>query len=113
MSEEMQVCPQCQCPYGYASGEELYTCPECAHEWNPSELVTEDQLIVKDSNGNLLEDGDTVVVIKNLPVKGAAGPIKSGTKVKNIRLTEGDHNIDCKIPGFGAMALKSEFVRKA
>jgi protein PhnA len=113
MSEEMKACPLCKCPYGYASGDDQYTCPECGHEWNPAELVDEDQLIVKDSNGNLLADGDTVVVIKNLPVKGAAGPIKSGTKVKNIRLTEGDHNIDCKIPGFGAMALKSEFVRKA
>ncbi|PLW95493.1 MAG: phosphonoacetate hydrolase [Marinilabiliales bacterium] len=92
---------------------ELYSCPECGHEWNPEEVEAEGKLIVKDANGNLLEDGDTVIVIKNLPVKGAAGPIKSGTKVKNIRLTDGDHNIDCKIDGFGAMALKSEFVRKA
>jgi len=91
---------------------ELYSCPECGHEWNPEEVEAEGKLIVKDANGNLLEDGDTVIVIKNLPVKGATGPIKSGTKVKNIRLTDGDHNIDCKIDGFGAMALKSEFVRK-
>ncbi|MCB0619593.1 MAG: alkylphosphonate utilization protein [Saprospiraceae bacterium] len=69
--------------------------------------------MVKDANGNVLQDGDTVIVIKNLPVKGASGPIKAGTKVKNIRLAEGDHNIDCKIDGFGAMALKSEFVKKA
>jgi len=68
---------------------------------------------VKDANGNILQEGDSVIVIKNLPVKGASGPIKAGTKVKNIRLSEGDHNIDCKIDGFGAMGLKSEFVRKA
>jgi protein PhnA len=76
-------------------------------------VALEGQLVVKDSNGNVLEDGDSVIVIKDLPVKGATGPVKAGTKVKNIRLTEGDHNIDCKIDGFGAMALKSEFVRKA
>jgi protein PhnA len=95
----------------------LYACPECGHEWDPVKIVDEvkeeNGLTVKDANGNLLQDGDAVIVIKNLPVKGASGPIKAGTKVKNIRLTEGDHNIDCKIDGFGAMALKSEFVRKA
>ncbi len=91
----------------------LYACPECGHEWNPEEQVKEDTLVVKDSNGNLLQDGDSVVVIKDLPVKGAKGPIKAGTKVKSIRLVNGDHNIDCRIDGFGAMALKSEFVRKA
>lgn len=90
----------------------LLVCPECGHEWNPEE-VEETGLVVKDANGNLLADGDTVVVVKNLPVKGAPGPIKAGTKVKNIRLTDGDHNIDCKIDGFGSMALKSEFVKKA
>lgn len=112
MFEEMKACPQCESPYGYLKGEEIYACPECTHEWNPNELIEEDGLQVKDSNGNLLQDGDSVIVIKNLPVKGATGPIKAGTKVKNIRLSEGDHNIDCKITGFGAMALKSEFVRK-
>ena len=76
-------------------------------------MPTEDALIVKDANGNVLENGDSVVVIKDLPVKGASKSIKAGTKVKNIRLTDGDHNIDCKIDGFGSMALKSEFVRKA
>jgi protein PhnA len=95
-------------------------CPECGHEWNPEE-VTEtaitvspegEGLIVKDANGNLLQDGDTVVLIKDLPVKGAPKPIKAGTKVKNIKLTDGDHNIDCKVDGFGAMALKSIYVRK-
>lgn len=113
MSEEMKPCPQCHSPYGYLNGTEVYACPECAHEWNPSLLIEEDVLVVKDANGNLLYDKDSVIVIKNLPVKGAAGPIKAGTKVKNIRLTEGDHNIDCKIDGFGAIALKSEFVKKA
>jgi protein PhnA len=95
-------------------------CPECGHEWNPEERTetasaTEgpDSLIVKDANGNVLQDGDTVVLIKDLPVKGAPKPIKAGTKVKNIKLTSGDHNIDCKVEGFGAMALKSVFVRKA
>lgn len=92
----------------------LMICPECSHEWNPEELEEEeDKMAVKDANGNVLVDGDTVVVIKNLPVKGAPKPVKAGTKVKNIRLTDGDHNIDCKIDGFGSMALKSEFVKKA
>ncbi|MDX2304473.1 MAG: zinc ribbon domain-containing protein YjdM [Microscillaceae bacterium] len=113
MSEEMKSCPQCESPYGYFTGSALYACPDCAYEWNPEEVVEEGKLVVKDAHGNLLQDGDSVIVIKNLPVKGASNPIKAGTKVKNIRLTEGDHNIDCKIDGFGAMALKSEFVRKA
>ncbi len=113
MSEEMKPCPKCKSPYGYSMGNELYACPECAHEWNPSEKVEEEGLKVLDSNGNELSNGDSVIIIKNLPVKGAPKPIKAGTKVKNIRLTDGDHNIDCKIPGFGPMALKSEFVKKA
>ena len=94
-------------------------CPECGHEWS-AETMTQaadgaegmDASVVKDANGNVLQDGDTVVLIKDLPVKGAPKPIKAGTKVKNIRLTDGDHNIDCKIDGFGAMALKSIYVRK-
>lgn len=95
-------------------GNELYACPECGHEWNPAESLEEVASIkVLDSNGNELQNGDSVIVVKNLPVKGAAKPIKAGTKVKNIRLTDGDHNIDCKIEGFGSMALKSEFVKKA
>lgn len=113
MSDEMKPCPQCDCPYGYEIDNNLYTCPECTHEWNPAEEIEDEAIAVKDSNGNILHDGDSVIVIKNLPVKGAPGPIKAGTRVKNIRLTEGDHNIDCKIDGFGAMALKSEFVKKA
>lgn len=95
-------------------------CPECGHEWTPEEhtevveIVDDiDSLTVKDANGNMLQDGDTVVLIKDLPVKGAPRPVKAGTKVKNIKLTNGDHNIDCKIEGFGAMALKSIYVRKA
>ncbi len=113
MSEEMKPCPKCECLYGYFLRDELFACPECGNEWNPAEQVDEDILVVKDSNGNLLQDGDSVLVIKDLPVKGSTGSIKAGTKVKKIRLVEGDHNIDCKIDGFGAMALKSEFVRKA
>lgn len=109
---EIPPCPNCNSAYAYPM-DSLLVCPECGHEWNPDEVVEETGLVVKDSNGNLLQDGDTVVVIKNLPVKGATGPIKAGTKVKNIRLAEGDHNIDCKIDGFGSMALKSEFVKKA
>ena len=93
-------------------------CPECGHEWNPNEpieVVEEviDSSVVKDANGALLQDGDTVVIIKDLPVKGASKAIKAGTKVKNIKLTSGDHNIDCKVDGFGAMGLKSIFVRKS
>jgi protein PhnA len=92
-------------------------CPECGHEWNPEETAVTaeaetDSSVVKDANGNVLQEGDTVVLIKDLPVKGAPKPIKAGTKVKNIKLTSGDHNIDCKIEGFGAMALKSIFVKK-
>lgn len=116
MSDEMKPCPQCQSPYAYPKGEGIYECPECAYEWNTEETAAETEetgLVVKDANGTLLSDGDAVTVIKNLPVKGAPKPIKAGTKVKNIRLVEGDHNIDCKIDGFGSMSLKSEFVKKA
>lgn len=113
MSDEMKPCPKCKSPYGYSTGNGLYACPECGNEWNPSEIIEDNGLKVIDSNGNELQDGDSVIVIKNLPVKGAPKPIKSGTKVKNIRLREGDHNIDCKIDGFGSMSLKSEFVKKA
>jgi len=115
---ESTPCPQCQSPYGYPTGTSMM-CPECGHEWNPeviskatSPVEDSDLLTVKDANGNVLQDGDTVVLIKDLPVKGAPKPIKAGTKVKNIKLTTGDHNIDCKIDGFGAMALKSIYVRK-
>jgi protein PhnA len=116
---ESAECPKCKSPYGYPTGTSMM-CPECGHEWSPEEntetvTVSEgtDSSLVKDANGNVLQDGDTVVLIKDLPVKGAPKPIKAGTKVKNIKLTNGDHNIDCKIDGFGAMALKSVYVRKA
>ncbi len=109
----MKQCPQCNSPYGYYMSDDLFACPECENQWNPNEAHVGDVLVVKDSNGNVLQDGDSVIVIKDLPVKGASGPIKAGTKVKKIRLVEGDHNIDCRIDGFGAMALKSEFVRKS
>lgn len=90
-------------------------CPDCGLEWNPSEVVetVDTGLVVKDANGAVLANGDSVMVVKDLPVKGAPKSIKAGTKIKNIRLVEGDHNIDCKIDGFGSMSLKSEFVRKA
>ena len=101
----------CGSAYAYED-RGLFICPECGHEWSPTEEVAEEGLVVKDSNGNLLADGDSVTVIKDLKVKGASGAIKQGTKVKNIRLVEGDHNIDCKVDGFGPMKLKSEFVKK-
>tara|TARA_R110000868_G_scaffold165328_6_gene398816 strand:- start:402962 stop:403297 length:336 start_codon:yes stop_codon:yes gene_type:complete len=104
-------CPKCESPYTYEDGA-LLTCPECAHEWSLDSADTADQSDFKDANGNVLVDGDTVSVIKDLKVKGASQPLKVGTKVKNIRLVEGDHNIDCKIDGFGQMKLKSEFVKK-
>lgn len=114
MSEStLPPCPKCSSAFVYEM-DALLVCPECGNEWNPNDVQEEPQgLVVKDSNGTILQDGDAVVVIKNLPVKGSPQPIKAGTKVKNIRLTDGDHNIDCKIDGFGSMALKSEFVKKA
>ncbi|ATD56085.1 zinc ribbon domain-containing protein YjdM [Clostridium chauvoei] len=106
-------CPKCNSEYTYEDGN-LFVCPECAYEWTleSESQNNEDELIVKDSNGNILNDGDSVTIIKDLKVKGSPSPLKKGTKVKNIRLIEGDHNIDCKIDGFGAMQLKSEFVKK-
>lgn len=106
-------CPMCQSEYTYED-RNLLVCPECAHEWTAEESDTvEEQNVVKDAYGNILQDGDTVTVIKDLKVKGSSSVLKMGTKVKDIRLVEGDHNIDCKIDGFGAMKLKSEFVKKA
>lgn len=106
-------CPKCNSEYTYEDNG-MFVCPECAHEWNDATSAEDaaDQLIVKDANGTLLADGDSVTIIKSLKVKGASSMLKIGTKVKNIRLCEGDHNIDCKIDGFGAMKLKSEFVKK-
>ena len=111
--DKLPNCPKCNSEYTYEDGN-LYVCPECAYEWSqdaPSENV-EEGIIAKDANGNILSDGDTVTIIKDLKVKGASSALKQGTKVKNIRIVEGDHNIDCKIDGFGAMKLKSEFVKK-
>jgi protein PhnA len=106
-------CPQCNSEYTYEDGQ-LLVCPECAHEWpaNTAASSGEDEQVIKDSVGNTLHDGDTVTVIKDLKVKGSSLVVKVGTKVKNIRLVDGDHDIDCKIDGIGAMKLKSEFVRK-
>ncbi|HGQ2120121.1 phnA protein [Streptococcus pneumoniae] len=105
-------CPKCNSEYVYEDGA-LLVCPECAHEWNPAEVAeVEEGLVAIDANGNKLTGGDTVTLIKDLKVKGAPKDLKQGTRVKNIRIVEGDHNIDCKIDGFGAMKLKSEFVRK-
>lgn len=104
-------CPKCKSEYTYEDGG-LLVCPECAYEWSLEAEAGEDQKIIKDANGNVLNDGDTVSVIKDLKVKGSSSVIKIGTKVKNIRLVDGDHDIDCKIDGFGAMKLKSEFVKK-
>ncbi len=107
-------CPKCKSEYTYEDGE-LLICPECAHEWqkNAAAGTDEDQLVVRDSNGNLLADGDNATVIKDLKIKGTSSVIKVGTKVKIVRLVEGDHDLDCKVDGHGAMMLKSEFVKKA
>lgn len=107
-------CPKCNSEYTYEDGS-IFVCPECANEWtaDSSNENREEEMIVKDSNGNILSDGDSVLIIKDLKVKGSSSDLKRGTKVKNIRLVEGDHNIDCRIDGFGAMKLKSEFVKKA
>ena len=106
-------CPQCQSEFTYEDGEN-FICPECTHEW-PQHVQTEVETskVFKDASGNVLQDGDTVTLIKDLKLKGSSSVIKVGTKVKNIRLIDGDHDIDCKIEGFGAMQLKTEFVRKA
>ncbi len=111
MSESI-ICPKCSSPYVYLD-RELYVCPECAHEF--SEIKQSEDNIKRyfDSNNVELFDGDDVIVIKDLKVKGASNPIKQGTKVKNIKLVDSDHDIDCKVDGFGAMSLKSEFVKKA
>ncbi|MFD2235373.1 zinc ribbon domain-containing protein YjdM [Phaeospirillum tilakii] len=113
--DDAMPCPHCSCPHAYPDGS-LWICPECGHEWNPEEAAAAaDAAAVRDANGNVLADGDAVTVIKDLKVKGSSLVVKGGTKVKNIRLTDGadGHNIACKIEGIGAMNLKSEFVRKA
>jgi protein PhnA len=107
-------CPQCQSKFVYEDGN-VHVCPECGYEWSPDAEAAQAEpsaKVYRDSAGNVLQDGDTVTVIKDLKLKGSGGVIKMGTKVKNIRLVDSDHDIDCKVDGFGAMSLKSEFVRK-
>jgi len=107
-------CPKCNSEYTYEDGDQ-YICPECAHEW-PKNVVADsfdDAKVIRDANGNVLQNGDSITVIKDLKVKGSSLVVKVGTKVKNIRLVDGDHDIDCKIDGIGAMKLKSEFVKKS
>lgn len=108
--DTLPPCPECNCEYSYEDGL-LLVCPECAHEWSATEQLKGEK-VIRDAVGNILNDGDTVTVIKDLKVKGSSSPLKVGTKVRNIRLVEGDHDIDCKIDGFGAMKLKSIFVKK-
>ena len=106
-------CPQCSSEFTYEDGD-MFICPECSHEWAKDAAgdVADQNKIIKDANSNVLQDGDTVTVIKDLKVKGSSLVVKVSTKVKNIRLVDGDHDIDCKIDGIGAMKLKSEFVKK-
>lgn len=108
--ENIPVCKQCKSEYTYIDGAD-YICPMCSFQWPVNEVVEEK--VYKDANGNVLKDGDTVTVIKDLKVKGSSNSVKQGTKVKNIRLVDNDHDIDCKIDGFGAISLKSEFVKKS
>jgi protein PhnA len=113
---DLPACPKCTSEYTYED-RGLLVCPECAHEWTAADAENSDDkdvgLVIRDSNGALLQDGDSVTLIKDLKVRGSSSVVKVGTKVKNIRLVEGDHDIDCKISGFGAMKLKSEFVKKS
>ncbi|UJJ31314.1 zinc ribbon domain-containing protein YjdM [Halopseudomonas maritima] len=109
---DLPACPACQSSFTYEDGL-MYVCPECAHEWPQQDDSNADDKQIKDANGNPLTDGDSVTVIKDLKVKGSSLVVKVGTKVKNIRLVDGDHDIDCRIDGIGAMKLKSEFVKKA
>lgn len=109
---DLPACPKCGSEYTYEDGN-LYVCPECANEWTAADAAAaEEAKTIRDSNGTPLTDGDTVTVIKDLKVKGSSSVVKVGTKVKNIRLVDGDHDIDCRIDGIGAMKLKSEFVKK-
>jgi protein PhnA len=110
---DLPNCPKCGSEYTYLDGN-MYVCPECSHEWSSdAQSTSDDERVIKDAFGNVLQDGDSITVIKDLKVKGTSSVVKVGTKVKNIRLVDGDHDIDCKIDGIGAMKLKSEFVKKA
>ncbi len=112
MSDQLPACPKCSSEFTYTDGT-LLICPECGHEWEAQTVAETEDLVIKDSVGNILQDGDTVTVIKDLKIKGSSQVVKIGTKVKNIRLLDhGDHNIDCKVDGIGPMKLKSEFVKK-
>ncbi len=111
MSEEVIKCVKCDCEYCYVVQED-YVCPECAHEWPKDGSSSEDEDVIRDANGVVLNNGDTVTVIKDLKIDGGSKAVKVGTKVKNIRLVNEDHDIECKIPGMGKMGLKSKFVRK-
>lgn len=109
---DLPPCPKCTSPYTYEDGA-LMICPECAHEWSPAaDAEAAAANAVRDAVGNILQDGDDVTVIKDLKVKGSSSTVKVGTKVKGIRLVDGDHDIDCKVPGIGQMGLKSQFVKK-
>ena len=112
--ENLPNCPKCGYEYTYEDGD-MIVCPDCGYEWNPNEAQEEEKLVVKDANGNILQDGDSVTVIKDLKVKGSSSGIKVGTKIKGIRLVESDdgHNIDCIVPGIGSIKLKQEFVKKS
>lgn len=110
MTDSLPPCPECASVYTYQV-DALLTCPECGHEWAPG-AASDDAPVVRDSVGNILNDGDDVTGIKDLKVKGSSSVVKVGTKVRNIRLVDGDHDIDCKVPGIGQMGLKSEFVKK-
>ncbi len=109
MTENLPPCPECASAFTYQM-DALMVCPECGHEWSPG--TSEDAVQIRDSVGNILADGDTVTVIKDLKLKGSSSVIKVGTKVRGIRLVDGDHDIDCKVPGFGQIGLKSQFVKK-
>ncbi len=109
---DLPNCPKCASEYTYDDGIN-FVCPECAFEWNEDTVIDDGSLKIYDAHGTQLQDGDDIIVIKDLKVKGASQPVKLGTKVKNIKLVDSDHNIDCRIDGFGAMSLKSEFVKKA
>ncbi|KHF24956.1 zinc ribbon domain-containing protein YjdM [Solemya velum gill symbiont] len=111
MSDTLPDCPACNSEYTYEQGG-MFVCPECGHEWSANEVEDIVSSGVTDANGNQLNDGDSVTVIKDLKVKGSSAVVKVGTRVKNIRLVDGDHDIDCKIPGIGEMQLKSKFVKK-
>ena len=108
----LPACPECQAEFTYES-QGLLNCPSCGLAWNADAVAGEEvAAVVKDANGNVLADGDSVTLVKDLKIKGSSAVVKVGTKVKNIRLVDGDHDIDCKIEGFGAMQLKSAFVKK-